>query len=280
MRKCSFNFLVVLIIGSSACSLQNDNEFVYIKGGTLKRANPEPIFTEVEIEDFYIGRFEVTQKQWMQVMGTNPSTFKDDNQPVEMVSWYDCIEYCNLRSEKEGLEPYYNIYKQIRDSVNYNEYDSIKWLVEINCKANGYRLPTENEWEYAARGGLKSRGYIFSGGNNIYQLGWFWKNSGGKKLTGNWDWNRIEMNNCKTQKVGMKKANELGLFDMSGNVREWCFNWYQDEEFEEGYGRIWKGGGWLGDIHACKVNYRGLFEADGKGPDQGFRLARNAKNLD
>ncbi len=276
MKKCLFIFSPFLIITFFACTLQKNNEFVYIKGGNIKNTSIGAKFKVKEIDDFYIGKFEVTQKQWKQIMGYNPSAFKGENLPVEMVSWYDCIEYCNLRSEKDGLEPYYYIYKDIRDSVNHNENDTIKWLVEANSKANGYRLPSEIEWEFAASGGFKSKGYAFSGGDNIYKLGWFWKNSGEKKLTGSWDWNRIEMNKCQTQKIGMKKANELGLFDMSGNVREWCFNWYEDEQLKIGYGRIWKGGGWIGDIHACKIAYRGLFEADGRGPDQGLRLARNA----
>ncbi|WP_277406445.1 formylglycine-generating enzyme family protein [Lacrimispora xylanisolvens] len=110
------------------------------------------------IEDFYIGKYEVTQEEWTKVMGSNPSAFKGNNLPVDSVSWYDSIEYCNRRSEKEGLIPYYKIEKQNPDPENICDHDDIRWTVTTVEGANGYRLPTEAEWTYAAGGGIKKSG--------------------------------------------------------------------------------------------------------------------------
>ena len=126
--------------------------------------------------DYYIGKYEVTQALWQAVMGNNPSNFKGDNLPVEKVSWDDCQEF-------------------------------ISKLNRITGKT--FRLPTEAEWEYAARGGNKSRGYQYSGSNNLLDVAWFRDNSG-----------------SKTHAVGTKQPNELGIYDMSGNVCEWCHDWY------------------------------------------------------
>ena len=128
--------------------------------------------------DYYIGKYEVTQALWKAVMGNNPSNFKGDNLPVEQVSWDDCQEF-------------------------------ISKLNSITGKS--FRLPTEAEWEYAARGGNKSRGYQYSGSNNLSDVAWYGDNSG-----------------SKTHQVGSKQANELGIYDMSGNVSEWCQDWYGD----------------------------------------------------
>lgn len=119
-------------------------------------------------------------------MGENPSGFKGDDLPVEMVSWYDAVEYCNQKSIKENLKPYYNIDKDNQDTNNQNENDNIKWNVTINEDANGYRLPTEAEWEYAASGGQKSLNYTYSGSNNPDEVAWYWINAGDNILTGDW----------------------------------------------------------------------------------------------
>ena len=209
-------------------------------------------------------------------MGSNPSKFKGDNLPVEMVSWYDCVEYCNKRSIKEGLKPYYNIDKNKKDPNNKSETDNIKWTVTINAGANGYRLPTEAEWEYAAGGGQMSKSYTYSGSNDVDKVAWYWKNSGDNILTGFWNYGlSIENNHNKTKPVGGKQPNELGLYDMSGNVREWCWDWYRDFEINIGFDRVWRGGGWLGADYCCESSFRESNAANTKYNDTGFRVCRS-----
>src|SRR5690606_36462104 len=105
---------------------------------------------------------------------------------------------------------------------------------------------------------------------------WYWRNAGDAYLEGDWNWPLIESNKNRTQPVGGKLPNELGLYDMSGNVREWCWDWFEDADTPSGSYRVVKGGGWIGDVGNSAIFYRGKFEASGFGPDQGFRLARNA----
>jgi len=264
--------------------LKNDsknitNELILVKGGTFKNKNSNFYGKKIVVQDFYISKYEITQKEWIDVMGYNPSKFKGDNLPVEMVSWYEAIEYCNKRSLKEGLDPYYNIYKDKKDPDNRCDMDDIKWTVTINPEANGYRLPTEIEWEYAASGGKKSKNYIYSGSSNVDEVAWYWRNSGNEYLNGFWYWPIIENNNNKTKPVGLKKPNELGIYDMSGNVREWCWDWYkmniECKSCKGGTARVWRGGGWIGAEFCCKISYRGSLEPNGKGPDTGFRVCRN-----
>jgi formylglycine-generating enzyme required for sulfatase activity len=261
--------------------------FVFVKGGSFKNTKSNYYGKGVTVSDFYIGKYDVTQKEWVEVMGTNPSKFKGDHLPVEMVSWYDSIEYCNRRSIKEGLRPYYNIEKHRKDPNNrpdpkFGDLDDIKWTVTINVGANGYRLPTEAEWEYAASGGRLSRNFTYSGSDEIEEVAWYWRNAGDRQLAGAWSWSAIEQNHDRTRPVGRKKPNELGLYDMSGNVREWCWDWQGDlpahvadpQGSPAGFGRVWRGGGWIGAEFCCASAYRGSLAANAKGPDQGFRICR------
>lgn len=275
MRKLSISLLTVIIIVVNSCSQKDPEKFVLVKGGVVKNKKSNLYGKNLTINDFYIGKYEVTQKEWTEIMGSNPSEFKGDNLPVEMVSWYDCVEYCIKRSIKEGLKPYYAIDTINKDPDNKSEFDSLKWTVTIYTEANGYRLPTEVEWEYAAGGGRKSRSYKYSGNNDIDKVAWYWKNSGDTTLTGYWHWIKLENNNNKTKPVGSKKPNELGIYDMSGNVREWCNEWYADPEVNIGFFRAQRGGGWMGAEYRCEVANRDNFDANGIGPDQGFRLCRS-----
>lgn len=247
-----------------------------VKGGSFVNAKSGYYGKGITIPDFYIGQHEVTQKEWVAVMGDNPSTFIGPELPVEGISWYDAVEYCNKRSLREGLQPYYSIDKSAKDPNNASVNDNVKWTVAIVSGANGYRLPTEIEWEYAAGGGQASKSYVYSGSDDPDEVAWYWRNAGDKRLSGDWNWPAIENNNSRPRAVGLKKPNELGLYDMSGNVREWCWNWYEDRDTESGQYRVVKGGGWIGDISSGASAFRGKFEANGFGPDQGLRVSRSA----
>ncbi|WP_188796965.1 formylglycine-generating enzyme family protein [Dyella nitratireducens] len=287
--KKSFLLMAVLLVANVALAMPAGgavpDSFILVKGGTFKNKASNYYGKGVVVSDFYIDKYDVTQKEWIEVMGNNPSQFKGDNRPVETVSWYDAIEYCNKRSIKEGLQPYYRIDRRSKDPNNqpdpkFGELDHIKWTVTINEGANGYRLPTEAQWEYAASGGQLSQGYTYSGSDNIDDVAWYWRNSGDNTLTGWWSWPAIAQNHDQTQPVGSKKPNELGLYDMSGNVREWCWDWRgslasnvaDPRGSQSGFGKVWKGGGWMGVAFTAAVAFRGSLAANGSGPDQGFRV--------
>ena len=216
--------------------------FVHINGGTftmgssaneaLRDADRESQ-RQVTVSSFNMGRYEVTQKEYQEVMGNNPSNFKGDNLPVENVSWFDAVEYCNRRSQREGLTPPYII-----------SGSGISRTVTWNRSANGYRLPTEAEWEYACRAGTTTP---FSTGNNI------------TTAQANYNGNNPYNNNAKgeyrgrTTPVGTFAANAWGLYDMHGNVWEWCWDWYGDYASGaqtdpagalSGSYRVYRGGSW------------------------------------
>lgn len=291
MRKLLISFFTITVAVSVWAQKQPDN-LVLVEGGTFKNTKSNYygkstipnhyIGKKIAVSDFYIGKYEVTQKEWGEVMGGNPSKFQGDDLPVETVSWYDCVEYCNKRSTQEGLKPYYSVDRDHKDPNNQTAIDDIKWTVTINAGANGYRLPTEAEWEYAAGGGQRSKSFTYSGSDDIDKVAWYWQNAGDKNLTGQWHWPTIENNNTKTKTIGGKEPNELGLYDMSGNVREWCWDWFGDlasndtaaKGSSSESGRVWKGGGWIGGDFCCASSFRAGLEANGKGPDQGLRLCR------
>ena len=238
-------------------------EMVFVKGGTFQMGSNDgdkdekPVHT-VTVGDFYLGKYEITQKQWRNVMGSNPSYFNGcDNCPVENVSWNDIQEFLRKFNQKTGQH---------------------------------YRLPTEAEWEYAARGGSLSPagggaggGHKYAGSNNIDEVAWYWKNSGDVRLNGDWKWDKIKNNNCKTHPVGKKQPNELGIYDMSGNVWEWCSDWYGKNYYSSsprnnpqgpssGSYRVFRGGSWIIYARFCRVSYRIISYPDPRSNYLGFRL--------
>lgn len=227
-------------------------DMVYIEAETFSMGSAEgygheePVHSVELPEDFYIGRYEVSQNLYKEVMGINPSSFKGDNLPVETVSWFDAIEFCNRLSEKEGLKPVYRTYGG---------------RILINKDSMGYRLPTEAQWEYAARGGNRSKGYKYSGSNKVEDVAWFDNNSG-----------------RKTHDIGIKGANELGIYDMSGNVWEWCWDWYgrYNSDISSGYSKVGRGGSWSHYYNGPRVSYRTSYSPDIKDYSVGFRIVKPA----
>lgn len=200
-------------------------EMVRVEGGTFRMgatseqedeadSDEKPVHS-VTLSSYYIGKTEVTQALWQAVMGSNPSNFKGADLPVECVSWNDCQEFIKKLNRLTG---------------------------------RNFRLPTEAEWEFACRGGNNSRGYKYSGSNDIDNVAWYWDNSGEK-----------------THPVGTKAPNELGIYDMSGNVYEWCNDWYGNYTSysqtnptgpHSGSGRVYRGGCWSSYARYCRSSFR------------------------
>ncbi len=234
-------------------------DMVYVEGGSFEMGKGSDAH-RVTVSSFYMGIYPVTFDEYDAFCeATKRDKPKDagwgrGNRPVIYVSWYDAVEYCNWRSRQEGRQEVYAI-----NSKN----------ITPNWKANGYRLPTEAEWEYAARGGQQSEGYEYAGSNKLDEVGWYRENS-----------------NSQTHLVGEKKSNELGLYDMSGNVWEWCWDWYDEDYYSKSKGsqdprgpgsgalRVLRGGSWfdLQDYARCAARYN--YFPYIRSYNYGFRLAR------
>lgn len=181
--------------------------------------------------DFWIGKHPVTQKLYKAVTGDNPSEFKGDDLPVEKVSWTDAILFCNMLSEKQGLEKVYQTPPSLTLWTHWEHCNEFAQQISVNWSANGYRLPTEEEWEYCGRGKDK---YIYAGSNDLDAVGWYRDNSG-----------------KRTHRVGLKKPNCFGLHDMSGNVWEWCWSLSNVPSH-----RIFRGGSWLYNAKNARLSRR------------------------
>jgi formylglycine-generating enzyme required for sulfatase activity len=234
---------------------------ILVEGGTFTMGSPasekmrgsnEGPQHEASVSNFYLGKYEVTQKEWTAVMGTNPSTHKGNDLPVENITWYEAVRYCNERSVKEGLTPAY--------SINGN---AVLW----NRAANGYRLPTEAEWEYAAKGGNKDKvTFLYAGSNNADTVGWHNGNS------------------TESKPIGSKAPNSLGFYDMSGNVGEICWDFHGNYSRERqtdptgaetgGY-HVGRGGCWYYDVQYLRTSFRAYIDPTTRYHMVGFRLARN-----
>ena len=204
-------------------------------GATPEMQNPDedekPVHRVTLTNNYYIGKYEVTQALWKIVMGSNPSNSKGDNLPVENVSWNNCQKFISKLNKLTG---------------------------------KSFCLPTEAEWEFAARGGKKSRGYQYSGSNTLGDVAWYEGNSG-----------------SKTHAVGTKQPNELGIYDMTGNVYEWCQDWYGSYSSSpqtnpigavSGSCRVYRGGCWVSSARNCRTSYRGRRTPDFRYGFLGLRL--------
>lgn len=241
------------------------SSYILVEGGTFLMGNnldneeedAKPVH-EVTLDSFYISRYEVTQKEFKELMGYNPSNFKGDNNPVENVTWFDTVIYANKLSEKEGLPPYYKI-----DDIRREKEQIISASITI-IGGKGYRLPTEAEWEYAAWGGIKSNGTRYSGSNDIREVAWY--------------------KESRTSPVGKKISNELEIYDMNGNVSEWCWDWYGDYTESsiknpigllDGTYSVLRGGSWDSEEMESTITYRYRYSPDSFSESIGFRLVRS-----
>ncbi len=227
-------------------------EMIYVPGGTIYPA--EGIYTDgLTVSDFYISKYELTNAEWNAVMGSGGG----DTYPHAYVSWFRAIEYCNRRSLQEGLTPCYSYltYGTNPDDWPYgwNTYYNNHVNVSCDWNAPGYRLPSEAEWEYAARGGLQTHGYTYTGSNDLNAVGWYNGNSSGS-----------------SHPVGQLAPNELGTYDMSGNLWEWCWDRYSPTSSA----RVVRGGGWYNVSNGCTVSYRSYSNAPYSDSYIGFRCVR------
>lgn len=250
-------------------------EMIYVNSGNFTMGDTRGDGEEIElpthsvtVSSFHLGKYEVTQAQYAAVMAINPASDYgvDDNYPVYQVNFHDAIMYCNLRSLNEGLTPVFTI-NGSTDPANWGAWDSVIWnSVLCDWAANGYRLPTEAEWEYAARGASSSPDYKYSGSDNIDAVAWY--SSDDRVFT-----------------VGTKSPNGLGLYDMSGNVMESCWDWYSAYTGssannptgpETGMFRTLRGGHWMAPAKDCTVSYRSFQWSIFASHYSGFRLCRSS----
>jgi formylglycine-generating enzyme required for sulfatase activity len=259
---------------ANAVSSKMPEDLIFVQGGTFTMGSPaeeldrisDEIQHSVAVSGFYLAKSEVTQKEYRELRGGNPGEHSGDDLPVESVTWFDAVRFCNARSEKEGLTPAYVI-----------NGESVTW----NRAANGYRLPTEAEWEYACRAGTTTP---FNTGRtitdkeaNINNSYGYNKDASGRVIGGY---------RQKIIAVNSFSPNPWGLFDMHGNVGEWCWDWYGDYNASEridpagavsGVYRVVRGGGWNDFPKHARSAYRAATPPNEGMYNIGFRVARNEK---
>jgi formylglycine-generating enzyme required for sulfatase activity len=271
--------------------------FAFVRGGSFQMgdqfgdgtSDEKPVHT-ITVSDFYLSKNEVTFDEYDAFCAAIGRTKPADEgwgrgkRPVINIDWYDAVEYCNWRSEQDGLTPAYDIEKRLVDPTNQNkaDADAKRWYVQVDWTAKGYRLPTEAEWEYAAReGGAKVR---FGNGKDIaspLEINFDARESYKKSYSLVGEYRR------KTLPVGSFKANRLGLHDMSGNVWEWCWDWYDEKYYSEsnnsrdpqgstsGTYRVVRGGSWDDYPINCRAAYRYRVRPTNRNDLIGFRVVRH-----
>jgi len=292
-------FLVFIAAAFAACATRGPVaiveptpivvEMISIPGGTFRMGSTretgllnETPAHQVTLQDFMLGQYEITQGQYFDITGLRPSSCRTNPElrgpegwkslPVEMVNWYEALIFCNRLSIVEKLAPVY----RVNGKVNPHDWGAVPtddtmepWKVEWISGADGYRLPTESEWEYAARGGANSTNR-YAGNNSANDVAWYYENS-----------------ETMSHQIGKKAPNELDLYDMSGNVMEWCWDWqgaYTAAAKENPMGapsslyKIIRGGSWSYAVEYCRVAYRHLNYPYYRGVNLGFRVARSSSN--
>lgn len=245
-------------------------EMKFVEGGTFDNGS-----SEIQLSSFYMDTHEVIQGEYFDVMGADPDyvEISKDLYPVYYVSWFDAIEYCNKRSLLDHLSPCYSYLNLGVNPTNWtsgwNSSGANHTNISCNWQANGYRLPTEMEWMFAARGGNLSQEYQYSGSDSVYVVAWYAGNSG-----------------YSVHRVGTKTANELGIYDLSGNLWEWCWdifapypagNQSNPHGSASGNMRVLRGGAWNSDAALCRIEERNKeLPAQNLAASIGFRCVKKA----